>query len=90
MERELMRVRRQGYAMDDVEFEDSVRCVGVPILDHRGLPVAAVSVSAPVSRMPRAKAHSVGRILHEAVAGVSRAMGWRPVDGSSPTRAARR
>ena len=78
MERELMRVRRQGYAMDDVEFEDGVRCVGVPILDHRGLPVAAISVSAPVSRMPRTKAREIGGILRDAVTNVSCAMGWRP------------
>jgi DNA-binding IclR family transcriptional regulator len=78
MEREVTRVLRQGYAIDDVEFEDGVRCVGVPILGHRGLPVAAISVSAPVSRMPRARAHEIGRILREAVTNVSRAMGWHP------------
>jgi DNA-binding IclR family transcriptional regulator len=89
LEQELARVRRQGYAIDDVEFEDGVRCVGASVFDHRGLPVAAISVSAPVSRMARARAQAVGRVLHDAVAGVSRAMGWRPVEGSHPTRAAR-
>jgi DNA-binding IclR family transcriptional regulator len=90
LEQELMRVRRQGYATDDIEFEEGVRCVGAPILDHRGLPVAAISVSAPVSRMPRARAHTVGRILRDAVTGVSRAMGWRPAAGSPPPRIASR
>ncbi len=90
MEGELARVRRQGYAIDDVEFEEGVRCVGVPIFDHRGLPVAAVSVSAPVSRMPRGRAREVGRYLREAAVQVSRAMGWRPpAGGPRPRRAAR-
>ncbi|HYL81345.1 MAG TPA: IclR family transcriptional regulator [Candidatus Acidoferrum sp.] len=77
MERELARVRRQGYAIDDVEFEDGVRCVGAPVFDHRGVPIAAISVSAPVSRMTRSRARQVGSILRDATAGVSRAIGWR-------------
>lgn len=90
LEQELARVRRQGYAIDDVEFEDGVRCVGAPVLDHRGLAAAAISVSAPVSRMPRARAHAVGRFLRDAVSGVSRAMGWRPAAGSPLPRMASR
>lgn len=87
MERELDRVRRQGYAIDDVEFEEGVRCVGAAILDHRGIPVAAMSVSAPVSRMRQARAHQVGRILRDAVAEASRALGWRPAAGPPPEKA---
>jgi DNA-binding IclR family transcriptional regulator len=78
MDREMARVRRLGYAIDDVEFELDVRCVGAPILDHRGQPVAAMSVSAPVSRMPLSRAHTVGASLRRVAAGVSRALGWRP------------
>ena len=76
MEREIARIRRQGYAIDDVEFEEGVRCTGAPILDHRGIPIAAISVSAPVSRMTLAKAHQVGMMVREGVTRVSRAMGW--------------
>ncbi len=76
MERELSRVRRQGYAIDDVEFEEGVRCVGAPIFDHRGTPIAAISVSAPVSRMPLAKTHEVGAMVREGATNISRAMGW--------------
>lgn|SRR5574337_363747 len=76
MEREFARVRRQGYAIDDVEFEEGVRCVGAPIFDHRGVPIAAISVSAPLSRMPLARAHEVGAMVRDGVASISRAMGW--------------
>lgn len=76
MLRELARVRRQGYAIDDVEFEDGVRCVAAPVFDHRGTPIAAISVSAPVSRMPLGKAHGVGALVRDGVASISRAMGW--------------
>jgi IclR family transcriptional regulator, KDG regulon repressor len=78
MERELSTIRRLGYALDDVEFEPDVRCVGAPILDHRGQPVAAISVSAPASRMSLSRARLVGSALRLAVLQVSQAMGWRP------------
>ena len=87
MECELDRVRRQGYAIDDVEFEEGVRCVGVAVLDHRGIPIAGISVSAPVSRMPQARAHKIGRILRDAVAEVSRTLGWRPAAGTPQEKA---
>ena len=84
MERELARVRRQGYAIDDVEFEEGVRCMGAPVLDHRGTPIAAISVSAPLSRMPLAKAQEVGVMVREGAASVSRAMGWSSAADREP------
>ncbi len=85
MDQELARVRRQGYAIDDVEFEEGVRCVGAPIHDHRGQPVAAISISAPVSRMPRAKAAALGRMLRECTMELSRTLGWNAPSRHAPT-----
>lgn len=42
---ELRRVREQGWAADDVENEEGIRCVGAPVRDHRGEVVAAISIS---------------------------------------------
>jgi IclR family acetate operon transcriptional repressor len=43
---ERRRIRSDGYALDDQENERNVRCVGAAILDERGRPTGAVSVSA--------------------------------------------
>ena len=49
--RELAAVRRDGYAMDNEEHELGVVCIGAPIFDYSGSPVAALSVSFPASRI---------------------------------------
>ena len=43
---EMERVRQREFAIDDEENERNIRCVGSVVRDHRGRPVAAVSVSA--------------------------------------------
>lgn len=48
---ELEVIRERGYAMDDAERVDGMRCIGAPILDQNDEVLGAVSVSAPMSRM---------------------------------------
>ncbi|KHL19299.1 DNA-binding IclR family transcriptional regulator [Mumia flava] len=47
---ELDRVRAQGFALDDEENEDGVRCIGLAVVNAAGDPVGAFSVSAPAGR----------------------------------------
>jgi IclR family acetate operon transcriptional repressor len=54
-------VRADGFALDDGEYIEEVRCVAAPIRDAQGEVLASVGVSAPVTRlhtraMPRAAA----------------------------------
>lgn len=49
---ELAAVRERGWAVDDEEEEPGVRCLAVPVGSGPGA-VAAVSVSAPASRLER-------------------------------------
>jgi len=48
---ELNKVKEQGYALDLEENELGITCIAVPIFDHVGNPVAALSVSGPTMRM---------------------------------------
>lgn len=51
LRRQVEHIRQQGYALDMGENEDGHMCIGVPILDDRGRPVAAISLSAPETRL---------------------------------------
>jgi IclR family KDG regulon transcriptional repressor len=44
---ELRAVKECGYAFDDEENEQGIRCVAAPIRDYRGMVIAAVSTSGP-------------------------------------------
>ena len=48
---ELKTIRERGYAIDNEEIEDGLRCIAAPIFDGNGKVVAAVSISGPVSRI---------------------------------------
>ncbi|SFJ69630.1 IclR family transcriptional regulator [Amycolatopsis sacchari] len=52
LEAELAEIRSLGYAVDDEENEETVRCVAAPLLDPGGRPVGGVSVSALTFQLP--------------------------------------
>ena len=45
----LKQVRRQGWAIDDEEYEEGHRCIGAAVYDYRGQPIAAISASGSVN-----------------------------------------
>lgn len=47
---DLRLVRRNGYSLDDEEFEPGVICVGAAIRDHAGAVIGSLSCSAPKLR----------------------------------------
>ena len=63
---ELDTVRRQGYALDDEGNEQGARCVAAAVIDRRGRPLGAMSVSAPTWRMPDETVAKIGQRLRAA------------------------
>lgn len=77
LQRSLERVRRRGYAIDDEEVECGVRCVGAPILNEAGRPVAAVSVSGPSSRITSQSVPGIAEHLLRCCREISASLGTR-------------
>ncbi len=48
---ELNQIRKNGYALDLEENEYGITCIAVPLFDHLGKVIAAVSISGPTLRM---------------------------------------
>ena len=70
-------IRKHGYATDDEENAEGVRCVAAPIFDHIGRPVAAISISGPAVQIPTEVFPTLGPIVRDAAADVSRRLGYR-------------
>jgi IclR family transcriptional regulator, acetate operon repressor len=75
----LAEVRARGYAIDDEEYEDGLRCVAAAINDRRGRPVYAISISGVAARMPSGVAREMGQAVVEAANAISEELGYDPV-----------
>ena len=76
-EKELEEVRTRGYSVDEQENEIGGRCVAAPIFNQDGYPVAAISVSVPVQRLPVDQVPVFGAKLKEASGNISKKNGFR-------------
>jgi DNA-binding IclR family transcriptional regulator len=77
---ELKVICERGYAIDDEEHEEGVRCVAAAIKDHSGRPIAAMSVSAPSFRLPTDKIPLVAALVVETARTLSVECGYHPTD----------
>jgi IclR family acetate operon transcriptional repressor len=74
---ELRAIRSRGFAIDDEEHAVGLRCVGAPILDERGAPIAALSLSGPVARVTDDRLNALGAIVVEACRATTIEIGGR-------------
>jgi DNA-binding IclR family transcriptional regulator len=73
---ELEKIRGQGYAVDDEEAVQGARCVSAPILNADGEPIAAASVSGPVTRVSPNQVAALAGAVTSAARAISSAMGF--------------
>lgn len=73
---ELRRVRGQGFAVDNVENEEGIRCMAAPVRDHAGRVVAAMSISGWTVSMTPERVPVLAPVIVAQAAAASRSLGY--------------
>ena len=77
LRRELERIRSRGYALDEGELEQDIRCAAAPIMDAAGRVVASVSVSGPSSRVTSISLRTeLASLICQTAGSISRELGY--------------
>jgi len=77
LQEDLRKTAQRGYSVDNMEHEDSLRCVGAPIRNWKGEVNASVSVSGPSQRLTLKRLFTIAPALMDATTEISRRMGYR-------------
>lgn len=79
LRKELATVRERGYAVDDEEAVEGLRCVAAPIFDNTGRVVAAFSVAGPATRITPERIPEIALLVCETSRRISFRLGYRAV-----------
>ncbi|MBS4538666.1 IclR family transcriptional regulator [Clostridium sp. D2Q-11] len=74
---ELKKVKRVNYAIDDEENELGVRCIGAPVFDYKGEPVAAISISGPTIRVTKDRVEEISQEVIKYSKMISKELGYK-------------
>ncbi len=72
LEKEIAKVKKQGFAVDDEEGHDGVICIGAPISDKDHYAFAAISISMPKVRAKKIILDTIKKELITACENISR------------------
>ncbi len=51
LEAHLVETRARGYALDDEEFDEGIRCIAAPVYNYMGIAIAVIGISGPKMRL---------------------------------------
>lgn len=78
--KELQKVLRLGYAVDHAEEYAGIYCVGAPVFDRSGYPIASIWVTGPDVRVKPEMIPGIGEKMKAGAARISRRMGYTEGD----------
>lgn len=81
---DLEKVRAQGWALDDGQFQEGVCCVAAPFFGSGGAVAGSVSVSVPATRFPAIR-ETITEAVRDAAAQASAVLGHDPAGAHDPT-----
>jgi IclR family transcriptional regulator, KDG regulon repressor len=73
----LRQIVAQGFAIDDQEREEGVRCVAAPVRDHSGHVIAAISIAGPSMRVTKERVPELAAHVIRAANEISARLGYR-------------
>ncbi|MDN3525066.1 IclR family transcriptional regulator [Halomonas sabkhae] len=73
----LAEVRQRGYACDREEHAVGLHCVAACIHNEHGTPLAAISVSGPMARIPEPRLLELGELVRETAHDITARLGGR-------------
>jgi len=73
---ELKTVRSRGYAIDNEEKEQGLRCISAAVRGHSGKLFAAISVSGPAFRITKGRIPEIGHVVMRAANDLSVEFGY--------------
>jgi DNA-binding IclR family transcriptional regulator len=75
--RELEKVRKYGFAVDDEENSDGVRCVAAPVFDASGKTIASLGTSTVIMQLDETHLPKIVKLVQSAAEKVSEQMGFQ-------------
>jgi len=77
LKEELRKTQERGYAIDDEELAQGLRCVGAPVFDFRGYPLYSMSVSGPAMRLTLERIEDIQEHVREICMELSNYLGCK-------------
>jgi IclR family acetate operon transcriptional repressor len=77
---ELAETRARGYATNNGEWRSDIAAVAAAVLGADGRPIASISISTPVNRMPDDLRPEYGALVRDAARRISLAFGHSPAE----------
>ncbi|MGM0782610.1 MAG: IclR family transcriptional regulator [Pseudomonadota bacterium] len=74
---DLAEIRRLGYACDREEHAIGLHCVAACLHDEHSTPLAAISVSGPMARIPETRLAELGELVRDTAAEITARLGGR-------------
>lgn len=73
---QLKEVKENGYAIDNGEDIQGIHCIGAPIFNEYGYPVASLWITAPHGRLPHDEFDQKGKIVSKYAQEISSKLGY--------------
>lgn len=85
---ELQQIRAEGFALDNEEFEDGLRCIAAPIRDRTETVVASLGIAGPATRLESGRMPELIKHVKQAADAVSADLGYKRTGPSRGPRGA--